>query len=284
MGAVKNNTKLDKEPQIQYSIRIENLTKNYGKIKVLDNLSMNLNHNESLGIIGPNGTGKTTLFRCLMGLVRIHSGNISILGQKTVKKGKILPQLRDLRPRIGFVPEYLEIYPFLTITEFLNFLGNLFGLSDEERSIYIDYLIDIYELENWQKTLIKNLSKGNLQKIMLCTALIHQPEVLILDEPFTSLDVNVRKKTKNLLKQFVTKGIPELGINSPGSILICSHILPVLEDLCANIAILHSGKIIWDGAISDVKKSTQEKILWSEGEMMISSDNRFFNHKFKLLV
>jgi len=258
MGAIKNNTKLDKEPQIQYSIRIENLTKNYGKIKVLDNLSMNLNRHESLGIIGPNGSGKTTLFRCLMGLVRIQSGNISILGQKTVKKGKILPQLRDLRPRIGYVPEQLVIYPFLTITEYLNFLGNLFGLSDEERSIYTDYLIDIYELESWQKTLIKNLSKGNLQKIMLCTALIHQPEVLILDEPFTSLDVNVRKKTKNLLTQFVTKGIPELGINSPGSILICSHILPDLEDLCVNIAILHSGKISWNGAISDVKKSMQK--------------------------
>lgn len=254
MVSVKGQTKSELLLQCRHPIKIDNLMKNYGKIKVLEDINLRLKDQECLGIVGPNGAGKTTLFQCLMGLVKIQKGNIRILGHDVVAHGKISSIFRNIRPRIGYIPEHLEIYPFLTIEEYFNFLGNLFGLSNEELSTYTNYLIDMFELETWQETLVKNLSKGNHQKLMFCTALIHQPELLILDEPLITLDVRIRNKAKKLLNVFITEGIPELGINSPGSVLISSHIPSDLEDLCTHMAILHSGKIVWRGSISKAKK------------------------------
>ncbi|MFX1282369.1 MAG: ABC transporter ATP-binding protein [Promethearchaeota archaeon] len=254
MAFIKDQTNSEALLQSRFPIKIDHLVKSYGKIKVLDDISLSLKDHECLGIVGPNGAGKTTLLQCLMGLVKIQKGNIRIFGYDVVIHGKILSVLRNIRPRIGYTPEQLEIYPFLTIDEYTNFLGDLYGLSEEALSTYTSFLFDIFELETWQETLVKNLSRGNHQKLMICTALIHQPEVLILDEPFATLDVNIRNKVKKLLNEFITDGIPELGINSPGSILISSHSPSYLEDLCTHMTILHSGKIAWKGSISDAKK------------------------------
>ncbi|MFW9777846.1 MAG: ABC transporter ATP-binding protein [Candidatus Heimdallarchaeota archaeon] len=240
--------------QIEIPIKIAGLTKSYGTVGVLENFDLVLDHKECLGIIGPNGAGKTTLFRCLMGLVRIQQGNINLLGQSVVTNGKISPQLRRIRPRIGYVPESLEIYSFLTVREYLCFISKLFVLREDEYNQYSRYLIRLFELEEWEESLIKHLSTGNYQKLILCTALIHQPEVLILDEPFSNLDIKTRKKTKNILKKFISRGIPELDIDVPGSIIIASHILADLEELCTQIALLHSGRITWKGTIAEIRQ------------------------------
>ncbi|MFW9853900.1 MAG: ABC transporter ATP-binding protein [Candidatus Thorarchaeota archaeon] len=240
--------------QIKYQISVDDLTKSYGNVGVLKNLNLNLESQECLGVVGPNGAGKTTLFRCLMGFVNIQQGNIDLLGRRVVTNGKISAGLREIRPRIGYVPESLEIYPFLTVEEYLQFLCKLFAVKEQGYEQYSQYLSQFFELENWTETLVKHLSTGNFQKLMLCTALIHQPEILVLDEPFSNLDVKIRKKTKKLLKEFIFRGIPELDITIPGSIIIASHILTDIEELCTQVALLHSGEIVWQGTIEEIKQ------------------------------
>lgn len=250
--------------EVHYPVKIDNLVKQYGSFTVLDGIGLNLKAKECVGIVGLNGVGKTTLFQCLMGLVKIQEGNISILGHEVVKNGRILTNLRNIRPRIGYVPEVLEIYPFLTLEEYLTFLENLLGLPTEDLITFHNYLIEIFDLDPWRDTLVRHLSRGNHQKLTLSTALVHRPELLVLDEPFTNIDMSIKKQAKKLLQKFITTGIPELGINRPGSILISSHILPDLEDLCTRVIIMHSGKIAWEGPISRVKRElTEDKTLES---------------------
>ncbi|MHA1947443.1 MAG: ABC transporter ATP-binding protein [Candidatus Hodarchaeales archaeon] len=240
--------------QTENSVIVKGLIKSYGSLIAIDRINLTVNKSECLGIVGPNGAGKTTFFQCLMGLVKIQNGSIHLFGKKTVKEGKILSILSKIRSKIGYVPDFLKIYPFLTSEEYIHFLGKLFGLTQEKLLIRTKYLMKTFELEPDSNVLVKKLSRGNRQKLLLSTAFIHQPQILLLDEPFTGLDASVRRKAKNLITEFVTIGIPELGINNPGTVIISSHILSDIQDLCTRVGIINSGSLVWEGTINDVKK------------------------------
>ncbi|PWI46261.1 hypothetical protein CEE45_17760 [Candidatus Heimdallarchaeota archaeon B3_Heim] len=240
--------------QTEISVIVKGLIKTYGSLIAIDGINLTVRKSECLGIVGPNGAGKTTFFQCLMGLVKIQNGSIHLFGKKTVKEGKILSMLRDIRSKIGYVPDFLEIYPFLTSEEYIHFLGKLFGLTQEQLLTRTNYLMKTFELEPYTDVLVKKLSRGNRQKLLLSTAFIHQPQMLLLDEPFTGLDVSVRRKAKNVITEFVTIGIPELGITNPGTVIVSSHILSDIQDLCTRVGIINSGSLVWEGTINDVKK------------------------------
>jgi len=246
------------QSSIEYPIVVEGLKKIYGSIVAISDISLNVRNNDCLGIVGPNGAGKTTLFQCILGLLKNIKGNVSILGQEVIINGKILQNMRKYRNKIGYVPDFLEIYPFLTSEEYLHFLGKIAGFEEEKISKYMNFLLNYFDLNPWYRTLVKNLSRGNLQKLILCTALIHQPSILILDEPFTNLDIIVRGKAKALLEAYITNGIPELDIITPGTILISSHILADIEDICNRVVIIKSGRIVWNGEIDELKTETKE--------------------------
>ena len=160
--------------------------------------------------------------------------------------------MRTARSKIGYVPDFLKIYPFLTAEEYFIFLGKLFGLTPESLRNRVNYLIEYFELDSYRTSIIKTLSRGNHQKVSLASAFLHQPKILLLDEPFTGLDISVRRKAKTLLESFVTRGIPELGIKKAGSIIISSHILSDIEDLCNRVSLISSGELVWDGLISEI--------------------------------
>ena len=243
--------------QTESSIIVKGLIKSYGSLIAIDRINLIVNKGECLGIVGPNGAGKTTFFQCLMGLVKIQNGSITLLGEKTVKEGKILSKLRGIRSSLGYVPDFLKIYPFLTAEEYIHFLGKLYGLNQEKLLIRTEYLMKTFELEPYSNVLVKKLSRGNRQKLLLSTAFLHRPQMLLLDEPFTGLDISVRRKAKNLITDFVTIGIPELGITNPGTVIVSSHILADIQDLCTRVGIIYSGRIVWEGTIDDVKKGIE---------------------------
>ncbi len=243
--------------QTEISVIIKDLKKTYGSLIAIDGINLTVSKSECLGIVGPNGAGKTTLFQCLMGLVKIQNGSIHLFGEATIKDGKILSTLRDIRSKIGYVPDFLEIYPFLTSEEYIHFLGKLFGLTQEQLLTRTSYLMKTFELEPYTDVLVKKLSGGNRQKLLLSSAFIHKPQILLLDEPFTGLDVSVRRKAKNLINEYVTLGIPELGISNPGTVIISSHILSDIQDLCTRVGIISSGSLVWEGTINEVKNGVK---------------------------
>lgn len=238
--------------QGKLSVKVTSLTKSYGSTMALKSMNLNLYKKSCLGFVGPNGAGKTTFFKSLLGLLKLQDGNITILGENVIENGKILSSMKKIRSKVGYVPDFPKMYPFLTVEEFFTFLGKLFGLNIEQLKTRIEYLINFFELHSYRKSIIKTLSRGNYQKVSLSSALIHQPELLLLDEPFSSLDVFVRRKTKELIENFVKDGIPELGIMNSGSVIISSHILSDIEDLCNHVSVISSGEIAWNGLISEI--------------------------------
>ena len=211
-------------------IETRDVTKDFGAVRALDNVSIEVSEGDFFGFFGPNGAGKTTLLRILTGQLEATSGTVSVLGVDALSEPMKVKEL------VGIVPEVESPPTYLTGYEYLYFVGKVRRLENLEDRI--DRWLRFFDLESKKGVICKDLSKGMRQKLMIASAFIHEPKLVFLDEPFINLDPIYQKVLREFLQEFVSKG---------GTIFMCSHILEISEKLCNRIAIVNAGKVVAQG-------------------------------------
>ncbi len=232
-------------------LKVEHISKSYGNHLAVDDLSFVVNDGEIFGLLGENGAGKTTTFRIIMGLLDANIGKVSL-------NGKPIDYL--ITNEIGFVTEERSLLSKLTVREQLIFYGTLKGLEEDEILKKMDMWLEKFQITEYKNRKIKELSKGNQQKIQFISAVFHEPKLLILDEPFTGLDpINV-KMMKDAIYELQKKGC---------SIIFSSHQMEHIEEFCEKLVILVKGKSILSGYVKDIKKAYQKMNIRLRGDIDI---------------
>lgn len=234
-------------------LKIENLTKKYGEKKAVDNLSLHIKAGEMYAFIGHNGAGKTTTIKSCVGLLDFDEGEIYING-KSIKESPI-----ECKKQIAYIPDNPDLYEFMSGIKYLKFIADIYGVSKEDREERVKKYGDMLEITESLAQPISSYSHGMKQKIAIISALIHDPKLLIMDEPFVGLD----PKASFLLKEEMRR-ICENG----GAIFFSTHVLDVAEKICDKIAIIKGGALIRSGSMDEVKgdESLESVFLELEGE------------------
>lgn len=230
-------------------LKVENVTKYYGTNLAVDHLSFTVDDGEIFGLLGSNGAGKTTTFRMIMGLLDATSGKITLDGKKIDY---------SVTDKIGFVTEERSLLTKMTVKEQIIYYGRLKGLSEKEILKRLDDWLERFQIKEYKNRKTKELSKGNQQKIQFIAAVINEPKLLILDEPFTGLDpINV-KLLKEAIYSLQKKGC---------SIIFSSHQMEHIEQFCEKLVILVKGKTVLEGYLKDIKESYQKKNIFIRGDV-----------------
>jgi len=232
-------------------IEVKNLTKNYGKLTAVDNISFSINSGEIFGFLGPNAAGKTTTINMLTGMAKITGGKIFYKGNDITNK------IKKFQPYIGVVPDDSNLYEELTGFENLCFCASLYGILRSKREVKARQLLEIFQLSEAANRRFKTYSKGMKRKLTIAASLVHEPEILFLDEPTTGIDVISSRQIRNLIKK----------LNSDGTtIFLTTHYIEEAERLCSRIAFIKSGKIIKidtvNRFIEDIKESNVVEVLF----------------------
>jgi len=227
-------------------IRINELCKSFGVVKAVDRLSFEVNQGEIFGLLGPNGAGKTTTIKMILGMLKADSGEVYFEG------GPIGPDDQSYKNHIGYVPESGALYETLTGREYLEFVGNLYHMPDNVVRHKVKQLLEILDLDQAADQAIREYSKGMKQKLLISSALIHEPRLVILDEPFSGLDANTVSVFKELFREYVNGG---------RAIIFCSHILEVVERLVSRVMIIREGQCLVDGTPDEIIKQTGQTSL-----------------------
>lgn len=234
-------------------LKVENVTKYYGDILAVDDLSFTINDGEIFGLLGVNGAGKTTTFRMIMGLLQPTKGHITINGKEVDY---------NMAEKIGFLTEERSLLTKLTVLEQVIYYGTLKGMKESDILSKLDYWLDRFGVSEYKNRKLKELSKGNQQKIQFITAIIHEPDLLVLDEPFTGLDpINV-EMFMSVIREFKEKG---------KIIILSSHRMEHVEMFCEKLVILKKGKTMLSGSLKDIKKEYRKKTIRISGDVEISS-------------
>ena len=241
-------------------LKVENVTKFYDKFKAVDNLSFEVKPGEIFGLLGINGAGKTTTFRMIMGLLEPTKGEITLDGKKIDY---------DVTDKIGFLTEERSLLTKLTVKEQALFYGNLKGMDNETILERLDELLkkfydkeENFDLEKFKNKKIKELSKGNQQKIQFITAIIHKPKLLILDEPFSGLDPFNVELFKEQIKEMAKEG---------SMIIFSSHRMEHVELFCKKLVVLLKGKSVLEGDLKEIKEKYRKKNIIVEGDFDIDA-------------
>lgn len=230
-------------------LKVENVVKYYGKNCAVDHLSFQVKNGEIFGLLGSNGAGKTTTFRMIMGLLDSNSGSITLDGEKIDY---------SLTDKIGFVTEERSLLTKMTVQEQIIYYGRLKGMTEEEILKKLDSWLEKFNIKDYRNRKIKELSKGNQQKIQFIAAVINEPKLLILDEPFTGLDpINV-----NQLKQAIYE-LQKKGC----SIIFSSHQMEHIEQFCEKLVILVKGKPVIEGYLKQIKEDFRKKNIFIRGDI-----------------
>lgn len=229
-------------------LKVENLTKYYGDKKAIDSINIEVKPGEIFGFIGHNGAGKTTTIKSIVGILEFEEGNVYIDGVD-IKKYPI-----EVKKKIAYIPDNPDIYENLTGIEYLNFIADIFDISVSDRKEKILKYARLFEIEDNLSDIISSYSHGMKQKLVLISAFIHNPKLLVLDEPFVGLDPKAAFELKKLMKDISENG---------GSIFFSSHVLEVVEKLCDVVAIIKDGKILTCGTVEQIKgnESLEEVFL-----------------------
>jgi ABC-2 type transport system ATP-binding protein len=222
-------------------IRLNALTKRYGKFTAVDGIDLDVPRGELFGLLGPNGAGKTTSIRMIAGILRPTSGTVTV--------GGIDIQARPLeaKARLGYIPDRPFVYDKLTGGEFLRFAAALYGMQGPAVERRIDELLELFELTAWKHELTESYSHGMRQKLIIAGALVHRPEVIVVDEPMVGLDPKSARLLKELFRQFVSRG---------GTVLMSTHTMEIAEVMCDRIAIVFRGKIAAQGTMAELREQT----------------------------
>ncbi|HWL12564.1 MAG TPA: ABC transporter ATP-binding protein [Ureibacillus sp.] len=223
-------------------VDIQGLTKRYGTFTALDNLTLSLDEGVVFGFVGANGAGKSTTFSILSTLLSPTEGDALINGKSVVREPK------EVRKQIGYMPDFFGVYDQLKADEYLDFYGASYGISAAERQVLIPQLLELVNLTHKRYEYVDLLSRGMKQRLCLARSLIHDPKVLILDEPASGLDPRARVEMRDILKHLKSMG---------KTILISSHILPELAEMCDEIGVIDNGKLIAHGNVAQIQEQLQ---------------------------
>jgi ABC-2 type transport system ATP-binding protein len=223
-------------------IRIINLRKQYGRLAAVDNLNIEVAPGEIFGFLGPNGAGKTTTIRVMMGIVKASSGRV-ILGGHDVEQ-----EPQQAKAIAGFIPDRPFIYEKLSGKEFLTFIAKLHRMESARLRRRIDELLEYFELANWQDELVEGFSHGMKQRLVLCAALVHEPRILIVDEPMVGLDPKGARTIKDLFCSLAKAGT---------TVFLSTHSISVAEEVCHRIGIIQKGHLIASGSMADIYRLTR---------------------------
>lgn len=223
------------------AVSIENLVKSFGNLVAVNDVSLEVREGEIYALLGPNGAGKTTTIKMLMGLLDPDSGSAKVFGVDSTENPV------EVKNLVGYVPEEQQLYDSLTPRELFNFIASIRKLPQEMITKRMKEFVKALDFEQYYDNMIVTLSLGNKQKTMLIAALLHRPKLLILDEPFSSLDVRSAKIMKDIVKIHTENG---------GSVLMSTHVMEVAEGLCDRVGIIDEGKLIAEGTLDELRSKS----------------------------
>lgn len=234
-------------------LKINHLTKTYGEKKAVDDLNLHINPGEIYGFIGHNGAGKTTTLKSVVGILQFDQGEILIDG-KSIRTDPLA-----CKREIAYIPDNPDLYDYMTGIKYLNFIADVFGVSAEDRRARIRKYADLFELTADLAQPVAAYSHGMKQKLAIIAAWMHQPKLIIMDEPFVGLDPKASHLLKGMMRDVCDAG---------GAIFFSTHVLEVAEKLCDKVAIIKGGKLVRSGTMEEVKgdDSLEEVFLELEGE------------------
>ena len=234
-------------------LNIEHLTKAYGEKKAVDNLSLHIAPGEIYGFIGHNGAGKTTTLKSVVGILQFDAGEITIDGI-SIKENSL-----ECKRKFAYIPDNPDLYDYMTGIKYLNFIADIFGVGADERQARIRKYADAFELTADLAQPIAAYSHGMKQKLAIIAAWLHEPKLILMDEPFVGLDPKASHLLKKMMRQVCNEG---------GAIFFSTHVLEVAEKLCDKVAIIKNGKLIRSGTMEEVKgdESLEDVFLELEGE------------------
>jgi ABC-2 type transport system ATP-binding protein len=219
-------------------IRIENLSKNYGAFKAVDDVSLDVPPGEIHGFLGPNGAGKTTTINMIAGLLRPTSGRVTIDGHDLAREPE------QAKRALGFIPDRPFLYEKLTAAELLRFHGGLYGLDGDALEARARELLELFELQSWRDELVESFSHGMKQRLVMCAAFLHRPRAVLVDEPMVGLDPRGALLIKDIFRAMSKSGV---------AILMSTHTLEVAHEVCDRISIILGGRIIAQGTVGELR-------------------------------
>ena len=222
-----------------FAVELQNVVKRYNEILAVDNVDLNIKKGEIFGLLGPNGSGKSTTLKMLIGLVQPDSGSVNVLGVDVQNEPVAVKQ------QVGYVPESPRLYEFLTGIEYLDFIGDVYGMQTEEKKNRINEYLKALQLEGREGDMITGYSDGMKQKIALISAFLHRPKLLIMDEPLSALDPRSARIIKDFLHQLKAQGV---------TTIMSTHVLEIAQAVCDRIGIMYQGKILALGNIKELRQ------------------------------
>lgn len=227
-------------------IEIKNVTKKYGDKAVVKDLNLTINDGEIFGFIGPNGAGKSTTINMLTGALDITEGEI-LVNNKSIEKEPV-----EVKKEFGIVPDSPDMFLNFKVLEYFNFIGDIYEVDSKTRKERVETLCEKFKITQYLKERIENLSHGTRQKVIIIGALIHNPNIWILDEPMTGLDPESSFTLKEMMKEHVSQG---------KIVFFSSHVLEVVEKLCDRIGIINNGSLLYVGTLKELKEEYPDKSL-----------------------
>lgn len=227
-------------------LQIRNLTKNYGATPAVSKLSIELSGGEIFGFIGPNGAGKTTTIKCIAGLLNYDEGEISINGKNSRSFS------RDIKSRIGYIPDTPFLYDKLTGEEFLHFVGRIYSMTGQEIENGIGRLSERLEFRDYMKQKTEDYSHGMKQRIVIASAFIHDPDLILIDEPMVGLDPKSMRIVKDMFKESASEN---------RILFISTHTLALAEEICTSIGVMNLGHLVYSGGIGKLKETVKKENL-----------------------
>ena len=221
-------------------IKTENLTKRFGNITAVDSLNIEVIKGEIFGFLGPNGAGKTTTIKMLAGIIPPTSGTAYIGGYDIIKEPIKAKKL------VGFIPDQPFLYEKLTGYEFLRFIGYLYNIDGKKLETNIELYLELFQLKDWATELIENFSHGMKQRLVMSAAFLHEPEIIIIDEPMVGLDPKGIQLVKDIFRK------------KEVTIFMSTHTLPIAEEICDRIAIINEGKLVAIGTMDNLREMIKE--------------------------
>lgn len=240
-------------------IEINQLEKKFGSVLAIQSLDLNIQPGEIVGLLGPNGAGKTTTLRVLTGMIQPTSGSASVAGFDVARHPV------EVKKRVGYVPETGALFEHLSAGEYLNLVATLHKMEDEEAATRIEKFLRLFGLFEDREKRMHTFSKGLRQRVVICAALLSNPEVLLLDEPLEGLDATTALIVKDLLAELAAQG---------RTILMCTHVLEMVERLCPRLVIINGGKLIVDGTANEIIARARTDSLESAFAALTGTRNR----------
>ena len=249
-------------------IRLRGVTKRYGSFEAVRHLDLDIHRGELFGLLGPNGAGKTTTMRMIAGILAPTSGTIEIGGVD------ILRRPMEAKARLGFIPDRPFVYEKLTGAEFLRFTAALFGQDGAAVEQRIDELLGLFDLGQWKEELTESYSHGMRQKLIIASALVHRPEVIVVDEPMIGLDPKSARLLKTLFRRYT-----ELG----GTVLMSTHTLEIVEGFCDRVGIIRDGQLVACGSVDQLRREAAADGADME-ELFLRLTGEHVEHDFDALL